>query len=162
MGNKLNVGEVYLNTSNNLYYKVVDVADTGHVTFYTYSDRSLGEDVTKTVWSPFDLDAEGRFFVLIEKSPKFNVGDTVYLLPGAHGSEWTVGRTPENLLDYIDENGMTFTSAWTVYGEADSDGDVRLEQDDNVVYVQEEFLLKEKPVVKLDYSGVGEFVRDAV
>lgn len=72
---------------------------------------------------------------------KFNVGDTVYLLPNAHASEIAAGRTPELFLAQLEEFGkVAYDSAFIVVDEVDEDGDVRVMVGDNDFYVLAKFL----------------------
>lgn len=72
---------------------------------------------------------------------KFNVGDTVYLLPNAHASVWAAGTTPELFLAQLVEYGsVAYDSAFIVVSEKDEDGDVRVKVGENDFYVLEKFL----------------------
>lgn len=72
---------------------------------------------------------------------KFNVGDTVYLLPNAHASEVAAGATPALFLRQLEKYGaVAYDSAFIVAEEEDEDGDVRVEVGENDFYVLARYL----------------------
>lgn len=86
----------------------------------------------------------------VEISPEFKVGDTVYLLEGAHGSTYTYSSpTPQRFLEHVRDSDISFTDPWTIVNLADDTGDVLIKQNGDTAYILEKFLTKENPVVTL-------------